>query len=179
MLFDLGAPSGDGDRIQVSTGEQPEDIENIVPAETGEEGGTQTMARNLEELRTENPELAAQVEADVRAGLPADSAVNAAVEAERRRLMEIDEISALYSDEAVHAAKYGDTPMTAAQLAFEQAKAAATQGTAFAAAMKEDAAQANAVPAAATKADDDGEVNVEAAAKADYAKYKERKEGKK
>ena len=113
------------------------------------------MARNLEELRTENPELAAQVEADVRAGLPADSDVNAAVEAERRRLMEIDEISALYSDEAVRAAKYGDTPLTAAQLAFEQAKAAATQGTAFAAAMLEDAKKANSVPAAATKPDGD------------------------
>ena len=170
---------GEPDENTVSTGESPEDIENIVPAETGEEGGTQTMARNLEELRTENPELAAQVEADVRAGLPADSDVNAAVEAERNRLREIDEISALYGDEAVQAAKYGDHPMTAAQLAFEQAKAAATQGTAFAAAMREDAAQANSVPAAATKADDDGEVNVEAAAKADYAKYKERKEGKK
>jgi len=164
--------------MQVSTGETPEDIENQnMPAGTGEEGGNQTMATNLNELRTENPELAAQVEADVRAGLTADT--NAAVEAERNRLREIDAISALYGDEAVQAAKYGDHPMTAQELAYAQAQAAAQQGTAFAAAMQEDAAQANDVPAAAAKTDDGSEVDVEAAAKADYAKYKERKEGKK
>jgi hypothetical protein len=134
------------------------------------------MATNLNELRTENPELAAQVEADVRAGLTADT--NAAVEAERNRLREIDAISALYGDEAVQAAKYGDHPMTAQELAYAQAQAAATQGTAFAAAMQEDARQANAVPAAAAKGDD-GEVDVEAAAKADYKAYIEMKEGKK
>jgi ATP-dependent protease ClpP protease subunit len=165
------------DYTRVSTGETPEDIENQnMPAGTGEEGGNQTMATNLNELRTENPELAAQVEADVRAGLTADT--NAAVEAERNRLREIDAISALYGDEAVQAAKYGDHPMTAQELAYAQAQAAAQQGTAFAAAMQEDAAQANDVPAAAAKADD-GEVDVEAAAKADYKAYIERKEGKK
>ena len=135
------------------------------------------MATNLNELRTENPELAAQVEADVRAGLTADT--NAAVEAERNRLREIDAISALYGDEAVQAAKYGDHPMTAQELAYAQAQAAAQQGTAFAAAMQDDAAQANAVPAAATKADEDDEIDVEAAAKADYKAFIERKEGKK
>lgn len=135
------------------------------------------MATNLNELRTENPELAAQVEADVRAGLTADT--NAAVEAERNRLREIDAISALYGDEAVQTAKYGDHPMTAQELAYAQAQAAAQQGTAFAAAMQEDAAQANDVPAAAAKGDDDGEVDVEAAAKADYKAYIEIKEGKK
>ena len=166
---------GEPDENTVSTGD-PEDINNEMPAETGEEGGNQTMATNLNELRTENPELAAQVEADVRAGLTADT--NAAVEAERNRLREIDAISALYCDEAVQAAKYGDHPMTAQELAYAQAQAAAQQGTAFAAAMQEDAAQANDVPAAAAKADD-GEVDVEAAAKADYKAYIERKEGKK
>jgi len=169
---------GEPDENTVSTGETPEDIENQnMPAGTGEEGGNQTMATNLNELRTENPELAAQVEADVRAGLTADT--NAAVEAERNRLREIDAISALYGDEAVQAAKYGDHPMTAQELAYAQAQAAAQQGTAFAAAMQEDAAQANDVPAAAAKVDDDSEVDVEAAAKADYKAYLERKEGKK
>ena len=173
-----GEPSGDGDQNQVSTGEEPEDIENQnMPAGTGEEGGNQTMATNLNELRTENPELAAQVEADVRAGLTADT--NAAVEAERNRLREIDAISALYGDEVVQAAKYGDHPMTAQELAYAQAQAAAQQGTAFAAAMLEDAKKANEVPAAAAKTDDDSEVDVEAAAKADYKAYLERKEGKK
>lgn len=136
------------------------------------------MATNLEELRAENPELAAQVEADVRAGLPAETDVNAAVEAERNRLREIDEIAGLYGNDVVAEAKYGDHPMTASQLAIAQAKAAAKQGTAFAAALIEDAQDANKVPAAGVKPDDDGEQDPQAAAKADYEKYKQIKEGK-
>lgn len=166
------------DNIEVSTVENTEDI-NIQPAETGTEGGNQTMATNLEELRAENPELAAQVEADVRAGLPVESDIRAAaVEAERERIREIDAIAGLYSDEAVNAAKYGENPMTASELAFAQAQAAAQQGTAFAAAMLEDAKKANGVPAAGAKPEDGEELTPEAAAKADFKKYKEIKEGK-
>ncbi len=163
---------------QVST-EESDDINN-QPAMTGTKGGNQTMATNLEELRAENPELAAQVEADVRAGLPAESDVSAAVEAERNRLREIDAIAGLYDDEAVNAAKYGEHPMTASELAFEQARAAAERGTAFAAAMLEDAKNANTVPAAGDKPDDANkeENDPQAAAKADYANYRKIKEGK-
>lgn len=163
---------------EVSTAENAEDINTNQPAETGTEGGNQTMATNLAELREENPELAAQVEADVRAGLPAETEVNAAVEAERNRLREIDEIAGLYGNDVVAEAKYGDHPMTASQLAIAQAKAAAKQGTAFAAALIEDAQDANKVPAAGVKPDDDGEQDPQAAAKADYEKYKQIKEGK-
>ena len=163
---------------EVSTADNAEDINHNQPAETGTEGGNQTMATNLAELRVENPELAAQVEADVRAGLPAETDINAAVEAERNRLREIDSIAGLYGDEAVNAAKYGDNPMTASQLAFQQAQAAARQGTAFAAALIEDADDANKVPAAGKKPDESGEQDPQAAAKADYARYKEIKEGK-
>lgn len=166
------------ENIPVSTAENAEDINTNQPAETGTEGGNQTMATNLEELRAENPELAAQVEADVRAGLPAETDVNAAVEAERNRLREIDEIAGLYGNDVVAEAKYGDHPMTASQLAIAQAKAAAKQGTAFAAALIEDAQDANKVPAAGVKPDDDGEQDPQAAAKADYEKYKQIKEGK-
>lgn len=116
------------------------------------------MAKNLEELRAENPELAAQVEADVRAGLTAEQDVNAAVEAERSRMQAIDEISGLYAADAVREAKYGETPLTAEQLAFREAKKAAAQGTAFAAAMMEDAKTdggANAVRAADAAPDRD------------------------
>lgn len=175
----VGAPSDDGDHNtengngtadnlsalrtpnsalkMVSAGEDPEDIKKMKPEETGE-GGRKTMAKNLEELRAENPELAAQVEADVRAGLTAGQDVNAAVEAERERLKAIDEISGLYAADAVREAKYGETPLTAEQLAFREAKKAAAQGTAFAAAMMEDAKAdggANAVKAADAAPDRD------------------------
>ncbi|HCS73026.1 MAG TPA: hypothetical protein DIW17_04035 [Clostridiales bacterium] len=55
------------------------------------------MAKNLEELRAENPELAEQILAEAQATVSA----NAAVETERRRIAEIDEIAALYDDETV------------------------------------------------------------------------------
>jgi len=141
----------------VSAGDDPEDIKKMKPEGTGE-GGRKTMAKNLEELRAENPELAAQVEADVRAGLTAEQDVNAAVEAERSRMQAIDEISGLYAADAVREAKYGETPLTAEQLAFREAKKAAAQGTAFAAAMMEDAKTdggANAVRAADAAPDRD------------------------
>ena len=132
---------------KVSTGEGPEDINNDVPAETGEEGG-KTMARNLEELRAENPELAAQVEADVRAGLTADT--NAAVEAERSRIREIDEIAGLYPTATVTEAKYG-APCTAQEMAFRAAQQAAKTGSTLMTAVMADAngeGGANAVKAA-------------------------------
>ena len=106
------------------------------------------MAQNQEELR---PQTAAEPEAC--AGAPADE-VTTAVEAERNRLREIDAIAGLYDPAAVEAAKYGSHPLTAAELALSQAQAAAQQGTAFAAAMREDAAQANKVPAAGEKPED-------------------------
>ena len=178
MKMHVGAKLPDSIPVEVSTVENTEDI-NTQPVETGTEGGNQTMATNLEELRAENPELAAQVEADVRAGLPAESDIRAAaIQAERERVREIDAIASLYGDEAVYAAKYGEHPMTASELALQQAQAAAQQGTAFAAAMRDDAIDANKVPAAGAKPDDEKELNPEAAAKADFAKYKEIKEGK-
>ena len=150
--------AGDGEQDTVSAA-KAEDINN-KPEETGEKGGTKTMAQNLEELKAENPELAAQVEADVRAGLHAerDGDVRAAVEQEQRRLMEIDAIAPLFDAEAVKAAKYGEHPCTAQELAYAQAKAAAAAGKTFGddyvTALKRDAAAASETPAAGEKPGD-------------------------
>ena len=98
------------------------------------------MARNLEELRTENPELAAQVESDVRAAVSAehaDSETNA-TNAERQRLADIDSIAHLYDEETVRNAKYGEHPCTAQEMAFRAAQAAAKTGGAFMAGVKSD-----------------------------------------
>ena len=91
------------------------------------------MANNLEELRAENAELAAQIEGEVRAAVSAEntSAVEKATAAERRRISEIDEIACLYDEETVRDAKYGEHPCSAAEMAFRAATKAAKEGSAF------------------------------------------------
>ena len=63
------------------------------------------MAKTLEELRAENPELATQLMAEAQAAASAEatSTNTAAVEAERQRIADIDAIAGLFDDEAVHA----------------------------------------------------------------------------
>jgi ATP-dependent protease ClpP protease subunit len=103
-----------------------------MPAKTGGQEGGKTMAKNLEELRAENPELAEQIMAEAQAAASQDAGtVSAAVEAERKRIAEIDEIAALYDDETVREAKYGENPCTAQEMAFAAAKKAAKQGQKF------------------------------------------------
>ncbi|MDE6936428.1 MAG: Clp protease ClpP [Oscillospiraceae bacterium] len=123
------------------------------PAQTGSEGG-RTMANNLEELRAENPELAAALMAEAEAacrskaepaggGAPAPqadaNAVTAAVQAEQKRIREIDEVSALYDADTVRAAKYGENACTAQEMTYRAAQRAAQQGKTFLAAMEDDA----------------------------------------
>lgn len=127
---------------------------NNEPAETGGQEGGKTMAKNLEELRAENPELAEQIMAEAKAAASQDAgAVNAAVEAERKRIADIDEIAALYDDETVHEAKFGEKPCTAQEMAFAAAKKAAKEGQKFVGDLKDDtkasgADDVNATPAA-------------------------------
>jgi RNA 3'-terminal phosphate cyclase len=99
---------------------------------TGDSKGGKTMAKTLEELRAENPELAEQILAQAKEAVAKESVdVNAAVEAERKRIAEIDEIAALYDDELVREAKFGEKPMTAQELAWEAAKKEAHKRRAF------------------------------------------------
>lgn len=116
------------------------------------------MARNLEELRTENPELAESIMAEARAAVAAegDTAATTAVQAERQRLAEIDEISALYSADIVQAAKYGDNACSAQEMAFRAAKEAAKNGQDFLGNLKADnkASGAQAVGSAPAPSDD-------------------------
>lgn len=125
--------------IPISTDSQPDDI-NTLPENAGanEEGGN-LMATNLEELRKENAELAAVIEGEVRAAILAENtqAIDAAVQAERSRLKEIDEIAGLFSDDLVEAAKY-EKPCTAQELAFNAAQEAAKTGKAFMAKVDDD-----------------------------------------
>lgn len=100
------------------------------------------MAKNLEELRVENPELANQLMAEAQAAASADA--GATIEAERKRLEEIDSIAALYDDDTVREAKYGEKRCTAQELAFRAAQNAAEKGKKFVSDLDDDAQKSGA-----------------------------------
>lgn len=117
--------------------------------EKKQEDKTMTLA----ELKEQSPELVEEIETSavkaaldsVKADLVAEtkeaveSAVNDAIVAERARMSKIDEIANNINDaELIKAAKYGETPMTAEELAFEALKQQQSKGTAFLADMKAD-----------------------------------------
>lgn len=106
--------------------------------------------KDLKGLKEENPELAAAIENEIKSACRIQretentEAAKKAAEAERKRLAEIDEISALFSDDAVKAAKYGDTACTAAELAYRVAKEGAKKGEDFLKNMDKDNTDSNA-----------------------------------
>lgn len=120
------------DNIPTISTAEAEDINKTSAGTDSNKGGT-PMARNLEELRAENPDLASQVESEVRAAVSAENtaAVNNAATAERNRISEIDEIAHLFDEETVREAKYGEHPCTAQEMAFRAAQKAAKQGSTF------------------------------------------------
>ena len=120
------------------------------------------MAKTLEELRAENPALAGQLMAEAAAalasgaggGVPAPAAgadaVSAAVQAEQKRIQEIDAVAALYDADTVQAAKYGENACTAQEMTYRAAQAAAQKGKKFLSDLDDDtkASGAQGVPAA-------------------------------
>ncbi len=130
----------------------PESIPKVeagaVPVETNtneqNEGGS-TMANTIEELRKENPELVAQLVSAERAAERAD-----AIQAEQKRLQEIDDLAGLFSADLVREAKYGEKACSAQELSYRAAVDAAKNGKQFLAKMTADAKESNAgaVPAA-------------------------------
>ena len=130
----------------------PESIPTVeagaVPVETNtneqNEGGS-TMANTIEELRKENPELVAQLVSAERAAERAE-----AIQAEQKRLQEIDELAGLFNADLVREAKYGAKACSAQELSYRAAVDAAKNGKQFLAQMTADAnaSNAGAVPAA-------------------------------
>ncbi len=117
-----------------------ESVINQSVSDTDSKEGDKPMAKNLIELREENPELAAQIEAEIRASVSAENteAGNQAVVAERTRLAEIDEVAHLFDSETVHEAKYGEKPCSAAEMTYRAAQKAAKAGKAFMADVRAD-----------------------------------------
>ncbi|MCD8201262.1 MAG: Clp protease ClpP [Clostridia bacterium] len=144
----------------VAPEDNPSATNTNQPAETGsQEGGNQSMANTLEELRAEYPELTAQLEAEARDS--ANAANAGSVEAERQRIQEIDALASLYDAETVREAKYGENPCTAQELAYRAAQEAAKKGQKFLNNLDEDAkASGTAKVGAAAAPDDQGEGNL-------------------
>jgi len=102
-------------------------------AEGSNEGGNNPMT--LEEFRKENPEVAEALLAEAQAGVNSDEAVAQAraeaTAAERQRCQEIDELNGVFDAETINAAKYGENPCTAQEMAFRAAQEMAKQGKTF------------------------------------------------
>ena len=132
-------------------------IDKNQPATAGGTKGGKLMAKNLDELKAENPELANQLMAEARAAaaLETGNDVKAAVEAERNRLKEIDEVSALFDDAIVHEAKYGEKPCTAQEMTYRAAQKAAKEGKVFMSNLEEDANSSGVKKVEAVPGEDD------------------------
>lgn len=118
---------------EVTTGKHPDVIENI------QTGGEKHMT--LEELMKQDPELVDQIRTTAIQSAQTDTqqAVNAAVNDELNRLKSIDEIAGKIADKAlVERAKYGETKMSAADLALEALKLQNDAGQTFLDNMKAD-----------------------------------------
>lgn len=127
------------------------------PEVTGQNKGGNSMT--TKELREQFPEQVAEVEAEARASVDTSAAVSTALADERKRMQEIDEVSALLNSKDVHEAKYGEHPCSAAELLLKSAKAAAKQGKNFLASAKQDAQDsgANGVGSVPPPAEEEGE----------------------
>lgn len=146
------------DTIPTVTPEAAAPVEANIqkPAQTGGQNGGNTMAKTLEELRAENPELAEALMAEAKAAVsvsgapatpatpPAVPAAQDPVKAERQRIQEIDALAGLYDAETIQAAKYGENACTAQEMAYRAAQKAAQQGKQFFAAMEADTAASGA-----------------------------------
>ena len=135
----------------------------------GKEGNI--MAKNLEELRTENPALADQLMAEAKAAVsaaeqPLVSAVSTTpapqaasqnteddpVQMERKRIQDIDALASLYDSETIQAAKYGPDACSAQEMAYRAAQKAAKTGKSYLAYMEDDAKDSGAQDVGAASA---------------------------
>ena len=102
--------------------------------------------KNIEELRNAFPEFVAQIETAARAE---------GVKAERERIKGIEDIQVAIGDsEMVNAAKYGDAPMTAQEVAFAAMKVQAAIGATMLNKLEGDAKNSGAAAVAAVPAKD-------------------------
>jgi len=124
------------------------DIEN-QPEASGKIGGSEPMT--FEEFRMENPEAAEAALAEARASVSHEEAI----QVERQRIADIDDIASLYDAETVHAAKYTN-PCTAQEMAFRAAVEMAKQGRTFMSNLESDVNDSGAQNVGAAPGGNDG-----------------------
>jgi len=116
-----------------------EEISNKSNAKEIEKKGGKTVATTIEELKNESPELVAQIENAAK-----EAATKSAIEAERKRLKEIEDIEASIGDEElVNAAKYGEKTCSASELALQAMQKQSALGTDHLNNIKKDAENSN------------------------------------
>lgn len=126
-----GTSGGAGRENSIQTGESVPGGNTFVHKED--------EAMTLDELRAQQPDLVAQIEAAA-----AENARASAVQDERARLMAIEEIENAVGDaELIRDAKYGANPMTAEQLALAALQRQAAIGAKALGDMLQDTASAN------------------------------------
>lgn len=166
---------------------QPDEksVENIA-AKSAEEEAEKPMT--VKDLREKYPELVSEIEANAAEQAAKEASAEMAKKAvadERARLQAIEEIANECSPELVNEAKYGETPMTAEQLAFAALKDAKEKGMKFMSDRAEDWKNSNvnkidAAPAKTeekTQAELDAEENARLSAM--YADFRKKKGGRK
>lgn len=120
----------------ISNGQEPSDIDK-TPSTTQE--GRKKM--DLKELQENHPELVNQIreEEAQTARQETENAVQAALEADRKRMMEIDSIAQMVGDQAlVNKAKY-EEPIDAKELSFRAMQAQQAAGNSYLANREEEA----------------------------------------
>ncbi len=92
---------------------------------------------DIKELKAAYPDLVNQIVEEARATAQTDhadvvkNAVDEAVKAERERMKEIDSIAQTVGADLVNEAKYGETPMSAKDLAFKAMQDQQARGTEY------------------------------------------------
>lgn len=123
------------DRIAKASAKRPKDDMHIShAAEEAVKGKSGGKKMTLEELKNESPELVSEIETAAKNAAATENAtaVQDAVNAERNRLKDIDEIAGTIGDaQLVQEAKYGEKACTAEQLAFRALKKSAAAGQKF------------------------------------------------
>ncbi len=123
------------------------------PDITGERRGESIMANTLEQVPVAMTPAEEQPEA--LHDEPTPNAMEDAVQAERQRIREIDELAGLYDPDIINAAKYGENACSAQEMTFRAAKAMAAQGRKFVANMEADNADSGAQNVGAVPANED------------------------
>ena len=137
------------DQVETDPATDGGDTKNM-PEDSGKK--VEVTHMTFEEFRKENPEAAEAAIAEAQAGVSHDEAV----QAERQRIADIDQVASMFDADTVRVAKY-ENPCTAQEMCYRAAQESAKQGKAFMANLADDVKESKAanVPAASSPITDE------------------------